>query len=65
MISRSNILGTKVNKLLFKPEKEIAIHPSRSTMSIEKEKHYHRINTHPLAEKQSFLKENKKVKKYK
>jgi hypothetical protein len=61
MISSSNIFGIRVNKLLFKPEKEITTHPSGSNMSIDKEKHYHRSNTYPLAEKQSLLKDKKKV----
>jgi hypothetical protein len=62
IISNSNISGIRAKKILFRPEKETTIHPSGSNMNIEKEKHYHRVNTHPIAEKQSFLKEEKKVK---
>lgn len=62
IISNSNIFGIRTKKILFRPEKEITIHPSGSSMSIEKEKLYHRVNTHPVAEKQSILKEGKKVK---
>ncbi|MBK3519173.1 hypothetical protein [Carboxylicivirga marina] len=62
IISNSNIFGIRAKKLIFKPEKEITIHPSGSNMSIEKEKHYHRVNTRPVAEKQSILKEEKKIK---
>jgi hypothetical protein len=61
-ISKSNIFGNKANKLLFKPDKEVTINSSKSKMRIETKKHYHRTNTHPLAEKQSLLKNKKKAK---
>lgn len=61
-ISRSGSFGIKAKKLLFKPENELTIYPSDSKMRIETEKHYHRSNTHPLAEKQSLLKNKKKAK---
>jgi hypothetical protein len=62
VISRFNLFGNKANKLLFKPEKEVTIIPFKSKMRIETEKHYHKKNTHPLAEKQSLLKNKKKAK---
>jgi hypothetical protein len=65
IISNSNIFGIRAKKILFRPKKETTIHTSGSNMSIVKEKRYHRVNTHPVAEKQSFLKEGKKVKHFK
>ena len=61
-ISSSGIFGIQPNILVFKPEKEITIHTYKSSKGIDKEKHYHRSNTHPVAEKQSLSKEKKKVK---
>ena len=59
-ITSSNILGNQENKLLFTPDNEITIQPTKSNMSIDIEKHYHRPNAHPVPEKQSLLKEKKK-----
>jgi len=64
LISSSNIFGIPANKFIFKPDNEITIQTPNNNMMADKEKHYHRTNTHPVAEKQTLFKEKKKVKDF-
>ncbi|MFC2087742.1 hypothetical protein ACFLSA_06245 [Bacteroidota bacterium] len=58
----SRAFGISRVKLVFKPYNKTTVQARNINTSADYEKHNQRPNTHPVAEKQTLLKEKKKVK---
>ena len=62
-VPKAIVSGMPLQKVYIKPKKEAKVYTSKEQIKKDNEKHYHRPASRPASEKQTLLKETKKVKR--